>query len=299
MSKRAKSAICALAAAFIWGFSFVAQKCNTGGTLSFLSKRAIIATITIGLVLLITEKFHFKKAFTEENPVVNHQLWKGGLIVGLFLTVASICQQLGMDLGTDGGKSAFLSTFYMVLVPVVGVIFMKKKLPFVIWIGVAICMVGMYLLSIKEGLTLELSDAAVILCSVGFCGHILSIGAFAKKVPPLKLSFVQFFVVAVVSTIAALIFEDYRISFAFEDFWPVLYLGVMSWGVAFTLQVYAQKYGYTTVVTLLLGMESVFGVFFTSLVLSERMTLREYLGSALILGAVIMVELLDREQPSK
>jgi len=295
-SNQVRSGIFALLAALIWGLAFVAQKTNSGGTFTFISKRSIIGVTALGLIQLIRCKFNFKLAFTEESKKENHLLWRGGIIVGCFLVVASFAQQFGMDLGTDAGKTGFITAFYMIVVPIANWIFFKKKANKILWVSVAISIVGMFLLCVKTGFSIEISDFVVLVCSFLYSGHIVMVGKVAPKADTFKLSFIQFLTVAVISTIIAVIFEGFRFTFTLEELLPILYLGIFSWGAGFTLQVAAQKAGNTNIVALIMSLESVFGAIFSAIILKERMSFQEYLGAFLVIGAVVLVELFEKEE---
>lgn len=285
-----------LATAMIWGCSFVAQSTSTEhvGAMTFNATRSVVAF----LVLLLFVEISRRLAGKNDQPVPTAQqkkahfkglIW-GGFCCGTALALACNLQQLGMVAGASAGKTSFITTLYVVLVPICG-LFLKKKVPLSVWLGVMIAVAGLYCLCIKENFTIVFSDFLVLLCAFAFTLHILVIDHFAPHYDGIQLSCVQFFFNAVWSGIGMFIFED--------PSWPsivacagdILYVGVFSSSIAFTLQVLAQKDSENpTMVSLLLSLESVFGVLAGALFLHERLSGREYLGCVLMLIAVVLAQ---------
>ena len=203
---------------------------------------------------------------------------------------ASNFQQAGIGAGTDAGKAGFITALYIVLVPLLG-LFLRKKVSLPVWIAVIIAVAALYLLCIKGEFALQTGDLLILLCAFFFAVHILIIDHFTQAVDGMKLSCAQFLVAGILSAIGALIFEhpDWRAIFSVAL--PILYVGVFSSGVAYTLQILAQKGSNPTVVTILLSMESVFAVISGAIILHQRMTTREYVGCVLMLIAVILAQI--------
>ncbi len=282
-------------AAFIWGTAFVAQSegAELMPPLAFNAIRSVIAVAVLLLVRAIFSKIQ-KEPFLP--PKKNRKnLLIGGLVCGAFLAAAQTFQQMGLGT-TDPGKSGFITALYMVLVPIAG-LFFKKKAPFTVWIAVVVAAVGLYFLCITESFTIEKGDLLTFFCAISYTAQILAIDHFSEKVDAIRLSCLQFFVVAIVSFIGMLFFEQPDWSILPQCTVPLLYTGVLSSGVAFTLQIVAQKGANPTVVSLLMSLESVFAVL-AGLVFGDTMTGREWLGCALILGGVIFAQLpaLDRKK---
>ena len=219
----------------------------------------------------------------------------GGLCCGVVMATANFLQQTGLSQGTSVGKAGFITALYIVLVPILG-LFLHKKVTVAVWISVALAAVGLYFLCMNEALTIEKSDLMVILCSLAFAVHILVIDHFTQKVNGVALSTAQFAVAAVVSGIAAALTETPTLAGIKECIWPLLYVGVMSGGVGYTLQILAQKDANPTVVSLLLSLESVFSVIAGAVILHDRLTGRELLGCGLMMLAVILAQLPARSK---
>ena len=180
------------------------------------------------------------------------------------------------------------------LVPCVSALVFKKNIHPIVWLGIATAVVGMYLLSFAKGISgVYMGDVITFLCAVSFCGHILVIDQFVAKSNGILLSCVQFFTVGVLSLITALIFEKTTLSAIMEALLPILYLGIMSSGIAYTLQVVGQKYTAPTTASILMSLESVFAVIGGWIVLRERLSLRELFGCLLMFGAIIVAQIPD------
>ncbi len=299
-------------AALIWGTAFVAQDlcADVIDTFSFNAARSYIAVVVLLVIIFIFDKL--KKDKVELTPAekkkARRDLLIGGFCCGTALAVASNFQQAGIAAGTEAGKAGFLTALYVVLVPLFG-LFFRRKVSLPVWIAVALSVASLYLLCIKGEFTLAMGDLLVLVCAVCFAIHILVIDHFTAKVDGIKLSCVQFFVAAVWATLAKLVctllglggIGDTSVAtsiFAVPDWagiWacilPILYVGVFSSGVAYTLQILAQKDSNPTVVTILLSLESVFAVIAGAIILQQQMTGREYLGCVLMLVAVILAQI--------
>ncbi len=279
----------ALLAAFIWGTAFVAQDIASEyvSPFTFNALRSVVAVAVLGLFLLARGAFRKIRKIPGKKP--SKSLWVGGVVCGTFLFLASNLQQLGIG-GSGAGKAGFITALYVVLVPLFGLIF-KKKAPFTLWIGVAIAVFGLYFLCISDGFTLTVSDLALLACAVCFSFQILSVDRFSEKTDPIALSCVQFAVMAILSLPVALFLESPAPAALVEAALPVLYVGVFSSGVAYTLQIVAQKGSNPTVISLLLSLEALFSVLAGAVVLKEVLTVREYIGCGLMLMAVVLSQI--------
>ncbi len=280
--------------ALIWGTAFSAQsQCAAAGmqTFTFNMLRSVIGCIVLVPVMLWFSGGPKKIQRQLKDTTYQKNLLWGGLCCGLLLTIASNLQQLGLG-GTESGKGGFITALYIVIVPVLG-IFLKKKVSPTIWISVLLAAAGMYLLCVKEGASLTVSryDLYLLLCALIFALHILVIDRFANRVDGIQLSLVQFAVAAVFSGIGMLCLESPSAAVIRQCLWPLLYVGVFSSGIAYTLQILAQKGSNPTVVSLLLSLESVFSVLSAAIFLGEILTPREYLGCGIMLTAVILAQL--------
>ena len=213
-----------------------------------------------------------------------------GALCGLALSVASNLQQAGMELGLEAGKSGFITALYVVLVPIGG-LFLKKRVPAVFWAALPLAVIGLYLLCVNGGFTVAAGDLLTLLCAAAFTVQILLIDRFAGSLDPISFCIAEFVTASLTSAIGAALFESPDWGLVAQYVWPMLYVAVFSCGVAYLLQIIAQRDGNPAIVSLLFSMESVFSVIFGAIILHQRLTPREYLGCALIFAAVIIVQL--------
>ena len=281
-------------AAFIWGTAFVAQDlcADSIGAFAFNATRYFIAVLALLVVILISDKVKKNKPTltAQEKKAANKQLWLGGLCCGAALAMASNFQQAGLGAGTDAGKAGFITALYVVLVPVFG-LFFKRKVSLPTWIAVVLSVVALYLLCIKGDFSLAPGDLLVLVCAVCFAVHILVIDHFTAYCDGVKLSCLQFLFAGIISTICMFIFEDVDFAAILSCALPLLYVGIFSCGVGYTLQILAQKDSNPTVVTILLSLESVFAVIAGAIILKQQMTVREYIGCAIMFAAVILAQI--------
>ena len=281
-------------AAFIWGTAFVAQDlcADSIGAFAFNATRYFIAVLALLVVILISDKLKKNKPTltAQEKKAANKQLWLGGLCCGAALAIASNFQQAGLVAGTDAGKAGFITALYVVLVPVFG-LFFKRKVSLPTWIAVVLSEVALYLLCIKGDFSLAPGDLLVLVCAVCFAVHILVIDHFTAYCDGVKLSCLQFLFAGIISTICMFIFEDVDFAAILSCALPLLYVGIFSCGVGYTLQILAQKDSNPTVVTILLSLESVFAVIAGAIILKQQMTVREYIGCAIMFAAVILAQI--------
>ena len=283
-----------LLTALIWGTSFVAQDvCSEKmGAMTFNAVRSYIAVIALLLIIFIFGKLKKDKPqlTTEQKKQGRKQLWIGGFCCGTALAVGANLQQAGLGAGTDAGKAGFITALYIVLVPIFGLVF-KKKVSLPVWISVALAVAALYLLCVSGTMTIAYGDLLMLLCAAFFAIHILVIDHFTQFVDGMKLSCIQFLVAGTWSFIGMLIFEHPDWSAVLSCALPILYVGVFSSGVAYTLQILAQKGSNPTVVSILLSMESVFAVISGAILLHQQMTGREYFGCVLMLAAVLLAQI--------
>ena len=283
-----------LIAAAIWGLSFTAQKeaANVSPfTLVFV--RSLLGTVFLFFLIVILDKAlkNGRHLISKKGLDFTKTELIGGIACGIVLSSASVLQQIGIGSGTDAGKAAFITALYVVLVPVFSLV-LKKRAPINAWISVGIAVVGFYLLCIKGDLSLEYSDALVLVCAVIFTVHILVIDRFSPKCDGVIMSCIQFAVVTVVTLICALIFElPMDISSITSSIGPIIMLGIGSSGIAYTLQIIAQRNVNPAVASIIMSLESVFGVLGAAIILGEKMTNREYAGCAIVFVAVILSQL--------
>lgn len=284
-------------AAFIWGTSFVAQSMGADyvPAFTFNAARAAIAALALLGVSLLFRRLRRRDRpdGDAEVPASRRDLLVGGISCGTVLTVATNLQQLGIET-TAAGKAGFITALYIVIVPLLG-LFLHKKAPLTVWAGVAVAVVGLYFLCIQDGFSIARGDFYVLLCSFGFSAHILLIDHFTQKVDGVELSCVQFLVVAILSAVGMILFETPTLEGLRLGLGAILYVGIFSSGVAYTLQILAQKDSNPTVVSLLLSLESLFATVSGAMILHDRMSGREYLGCGLMLAAVVLAQLPERK----
>lgn len=286
-------------AALIWGVSFVAQKAGMEyiGPFTFNGIRFLIGSLVLIPVILIMDGIQKKKAANENADEIaaeakrkgsNRTLIIGGLSCGIVLFVSATLQQIGM-LYTTAGKAGFITALYIVLVPILG-LFGRRKVRPILWICVVIATIGLYLLCVKEDLSISRGDLLVIASALGFAVHILVIDHFAPKADNIKLSGLQFLVAGLLCAPFIPIFESIHWANIIACWQPILYSAVLSCGVAYTLQVVAQKNTEPTVASLLLSLEAVFAVIAGIILLNEQISSREIWGCVIIFAAILLAQ---------
>ena len=289
--------------AMIWGAAFVAQSVgmNYVGPATFLFARSVLGSaVLIPLVYIsgrIQDKKDRKQGPAEEiaakhslqrsfrNPV----LIRGGAVCGFFLFAASYAQQAGIQF-TTAGKAGFITTFYIMAVPVIG-IFLGKKTRLAVWIAVFMGIVGLYFLCITETFSIGTGDLLMVLCALLFAGQILAVDHYVPFVDAIRLSFLQFVVESLLAGLIMLMTETPHISDLAAAAAPILYAGLLSTGVGYTLQIVGQKDMNPAVASLIMSLEAVFSVIFGFLILHERMTGRETAGCIIMFAATLVAQL--------
>ena len=295
MNTQTKNSLLLMLCAFIWGTAFVAQSAGSGmGAYSFLAGRSWMAVLVLTPTVAAFDAIRRKQGQPDgkpKNAEERKKLLKAGLICGTFLFTASAAQQIGITLDPSTAKAGFLTAMYVVLVPVFG-LFLGRRGSAKLWVSMVIAVLGLYLLCMKNGFGgIQSSDLILLLCAVLFSFQIMSVDHFAPQVDGVRLSFVQFFVVAVESTIAALLFEQSTMADFATNALPILYCGVLSSGVAYTLQILGQKDLNPAIASLIMCLESVFSALGGWLLLHQSLSLREGAGCALIFAAVVLAQL--------
>lgn len=295
--RQIRNSLLLLLTATIWGTAFVAQSVGMDyvGPFTFTCVRSLIGgVVLIPCIALLNRLEHSHK---EEKPALSEEekkqgrkeLLTGGICCGLALCFASCFQQFGIQY-TTVGKAGFITAFYIIIVPILGLFFKKKCGPLV-WIGVALALGGLYFLCIDESLSIQTGDLLVFICALLFSVHIMVIDHFTQKVDGVKMSCIQFFVCGIISGIAMLIFETPQLSQILAAWKPVLYAGVLSSGVAYTLQIVGQKDMNPTVASLIMSLESVVSVLAGMILLNQHLSNREILGCVLMFVAIILAQL--------
>ena len=283
-------------AAFIWGVAFVAQSVGMDyvGPFTFNGCRFLIGGFVLTPFALIRDRQHeksasFQKLSREEQKKYKRTTLIGGLCCGVAICIASSFQQAGMQY-TSVGKAGFITALYIVLVPVFG-IFLKRKVTPIIWMGVFLAAIGFYFLCITESFSINYGDLLVFICAICFTFHILIIDYFAPKADGVALSCIQFWFSGIVCMGIAILNESPNVTAIIQAAVPILYAGVLSCGVAYTLQIIGQKHMKPAVASLILSLESVISVLAGWVILKEVLTGRQFLGCALVFAAVVMAQL--------
>ena len=306
-SKEGKSVLILLLTAAIWGFAFVAQRVGMQhvGAFTFNGVRFALGSLSLLPVIYFFNKqsktknetntneneVNVIKEVKEKNEFKEANLKttvKSGMLAGSVLFIAASLQQVGL-IYTTAGKAGFITSLYIVLVPILG-IFLKQKTHYTTWIGALTAVVGLYLLSINESLTIEFGDFLEIIGAFFWAAHIQLIDRFVKNVDAIKLSSIQFATCAVLSLIVAFIFEDVNFSGLSSALVPILYGGIMSAGVAYTLQAIGQKFAKPSHAAIALSMEAVFAAIGGAWLLHERLPARGYVGSGLMLLGMLIAQ---------
>ena len=292
-----RNSLLLLLTATIWGTAFVAQSVGMEyvEAFTFTFARSIVGGIVLipCIWFLRWLKGREKKTSCDvtcaKRPLVTKVEWIGGICCGLALCAASNFQQIGIAY-TTVGKAGFITALYVVIVPIMG-LFFKKRVSFVVWICVVLSVIGLYLLCMTEGsLTLAYGDLLVLICAVLFSVHIMVIDHFSPQGDGVVMSCIQFFVCGIVSGIIMLFVEKPSLENIMAAAMPIFYAGVLSSGVAYTLQIVGQKDMNPTVASLILCLESVVSALAGWLILHEALTVRELLGCVLMFVAIVLAQ---------
>ncbi len=286
LSKKLRGNLLLLLTALIWGFSFVAQSVGMEhvGPFTFNALRFMLGGIVLLPLMVRNIRRQAPKAGSDWKTVV-----LGGALSGLALFAAVTFQQLGLQT-TSPGKAGFITALSIVMVPIMG-LFLKKRPSFLVWIGVVLAAGGIALLCLNGDMGISRGDLWLFLCAVGFSIHVLVIDFFSPRTDGVVLSCIQFFFSGAAALIPTLALEQPALTQIAGAWAPILYAGILSCGVAYTLQIMAQKDTEPTVVTLVLSLESVFAVLGGGLLLHDWPTLREAFGCVLMLAAIILAQL--------
>ncbi|MBO5474330.1 MAG: DMT family transporter [Lachnospiraceae bacterium] len=300
MRKQSRNILLLIITALIWGTAFVAQREGGAevGPYTFNCIRSLIgAAVLVPVIKLLGCRSSERDI---QAGADKKQLWLGGISCGVVLFVASTLQQLGMYYGTTAGKAGFLTACYILIVPLLG-LFLGKRCRWNIWVSVLVAVIGLYFLCLTDDFTVQLSDGLVLLCAVSFSVHILVIDHFSPLVDGVRMSCIQFFVCGVLGLVP-MFCADMQHSAAgvamvlnalgsWDAWLPILYAGILSCGVGYTLQVIGQEGINPTIASLLLSLESVFSVLAGMVILHETMSGKELLGCVLVFAAVLFAQL--------
>lgn len=297
--KNIKGSLMLLLCAIIWGFAFTAQDiiADTVPVFTCGAVRSFIAAIALAITVMIFDKAEKTGRFLfsrKRDPLTRRELL-GGMACGAALAVATAFQQAGI--ATSGAsKAAFITAMYVVLVPVAGALLFRRRTSLRIWIAVLIALVGVGLITLSNDLSLAIGDVLLFVCAFCFCGQILLVDHFLPGSDGIRLSMVQFASGGVLNLILALIFETVDLAAIGAMILPLVYLGLMSSGCAYTLQILGQRYCPPAPAAILMSTESLFGVLGAAIVLGEVLSVREYIGCAVVFLAVILSQLPEKRK---
>ena len=283
-----------LLTAVIWGTAFVGQRVGVESIepITFTAARMALSAVAVGAVsLFMGWRGRAKEAIlsADERRSRRRNTLIGGICCGAFLAAASIFQQMGV-VTTTAGKAGFITAMYILLVPVIGRVLFGRRQTWLVWLSVLIGVAGMYLLCVKEGFRLTGGDALVCVCAVLFSGHILCCDHFSRRGDALRISAIQFATATAISAILAFAAESPSWDNLVSAAVPILYCGILSGGVGYTLQMIAQGFTDPTVASLLMSLEAVFAALAGAVILGESMSARELAGCAVMFIAIILVQ---------
>lgn len=297
MKNNLKGSLMLAIATVIWGTAFVFQEeaAEYIGSFTLNCLRSFVGAVVLIPVALIMKQLRFNKTKIKEKLLTKSSII-GGICCGVALAIAANLQQIGIIFNAelsegDSGKAGFITAMYIIFVPVVSV-FGGRKLRFSIIAAVLIGVAGLYFISVKDGFTVATGDILLLLCAVAFTGHIMVVDHFVQKADGVTLSLLQFVTAGVISGVLMFIFDADTLSLG--NIWsaamPILFCGVMSSGVAYTLQIVGQKYSEATVASLIMSLESLFAMVAACIFYVKFPTMREGLGCVLMLVAIFVVE---------
>ncbi|WP_277062751.1 DMT family transporter [Solobacterium moorei] len=288
-----KSNLLLILASIIWGCAFVAQNVgmNYIGPWTFSTIRFLIAGFSLLAIIPILDKkrTHVIRPKTKEEKM---KLLLGSVLCGLALSIGSIVQQIAM-LTVPVAKAGFLTTLYVLFVPMITLLF-GKKIPLKVWIGIAMALFGLYLLSMAGNLAIGIGEILLILAAFLFAIHIIIIGHFSTRVDPVRLSCGQLLIGGFATVIPMIVIEKPTMGSILAAYIPLLYTGIFSSCVAYTLQIFAQKEANPTIAGMLLSLESVFAALAGYLILHQVLNTRELIGCVVIFIAIVIAQLPNR-----
>jgi len=284
-----KSNLLLLLTAVIWGFAFVAQRAGMEfiGPFTFNTARFTLGSLSLIPLLLINQRRKFEKE--KFLPLNDKKLLYGGLSAGTVLFLGATFQQGGL-VYTDAGKAGFITGFYVILVPILG-LFINQKTSLLTWLGAIVAIVGLYFLSVNETFDINIGDILVLIGAFFWAIQILVIGHYSTRVDPFQLAFSQFVVCAVFSFIAALVSETIILQNILLAYLPILYAGLFSVGIAFTIQVVAQREAHPANAAIIMSLEAVFAVIGGWMILNESIPMRGLFGCVMMLIGMILSQL--------
>ena len=292
--QKLKGELYLLLAAVIWGSAFIFQKMGMDyiGPFTFGAFRFTLGSLALLPVIWITGGINKHRPIEERKqitPFADKELLVGAFLCGIANFVAGSLQQVGI-VYTTAGKAGFITSMDIVIVPII-LLFFRKKVPLLTWLGIAVAAFGLYLLCITDGFTIQLGDGLVMACAVAYSFQILLIDYYSERVDVLKLSFLQFFLAGICSLITAILFESIELQAVIDCAVPVLYTAILEVSVAFTLQIAGQKYTPPAIATIIMSLEAFFSAVCGALFLGEMISGREIIGCGLMMAAFIIAQI--------
>jgi drug/metabolite transporter (DMT)-like permease len=286
----AKSNFLLLITAAIWGFAFVAQRLGMEylGPFTFNAARFILGSLSLLPLVFISRGQRPPSQHIQPYSEIKLLIF-GGFSAGFMLFMGMSLQQVGL-VYTTAGKAGFITSLYVVIVPILA-LFWKQSTNAGTWIGAALAVAGLYFLSVTEKFSIEFGDLLVFFCAFFWAGQVLIISWLSPRIQSVKLAFTQFAVCAVLSLIAAAIFEDISWEALVRATWPILYGGILSSGVAFTFQIMAQRRTHPAHASIIMSLEAVFAAIGGWLLLNEILSARGLLGCGLMLCGMLLSQL--------
>ncbi len=279
--------------AFIWGTSFVAQSdaMDHIGPLTMNGVRSLLATVFLLPTVFIFDKIKGQKPTLLGTTSKEDKKYSliAGLICGVLITLASTIQQIGIK-DTTVGKAGFLTTLYVVFTPIFA-FFVGRKVSWNGWFAAGLTLVGMFFICIEKNEPLNLGDLLIIVSSIFFGIQMVAVDRFVVRVDAIRLSLMQFIVCSSVCLIGAFIFEEVRIDTILKAAWPIVYAGVFSAGIGYTLQIVAQKWVAPNIAPLIMSLESVFALFAGAILKHEKMRDLVYVGCLLVFAGIILAQI--------
>lgn len=278
-----------LLAAVIWGFAFVAQRIGMDyvGPFTYNGVRFALGTIVL-LPFLFVNASKTEPMIKVTHPADRRKIIIGSFMTGLFLFGGAALQQLGLQ-HTTAGKAGFITGLYVVFVPIVGLFFGQRS-HLTMWIGAILSLSGLYLLSITSGFTIEPGDKLVLYCAIIFTFHVLFIAWLSPMMNSFLLAVIQFTICALLNLVIAFAIEPVNLPSIMHAWLPIAYGGILSVGIAYTLQVVAQKTAHPAYASIILSLEAVFAMLGGWLVLHEALTPRMLIGCMLMLAGMVVVQ---------
>lgn len=289
-----KSSLLLMVTSLIWGCAFAAQSAamDSVGPWTFTFCRSVLAFLFLLVLSAVSDHLNQKKGKKTEK--YDRRTWKGGILTGIALGVATMLQQTGI-MYTSVGKAGFITALYVVIVPIFS-LFLHKKVRPVIWLCVVLAAAGLFLLSNQNSFLLSRGDTLVVLCAFAFAVQIMLIDHYAPDCDGIKLSCIQFLAVCMMTVIPMLVIEKPHFSMILDAAVPILYAGFLSSGVGYTLQIIAQKDSDPSIDSMIMSLESVFSALAGYLILHQTLTKRELAGCAVMFAAILIAQVPARKK---